>query len=105
MSVLIKGMDELPDDGDFLVVRYENEKVYVKRVGILGYSMELVKLPKTYGDLIDRDELEKCVLKWLPPDPCGVEEREYPFETDICVSMLQEIEKQPTIIEAEGAEE
>lgn len=47
--------------------------------------------------MIDADELRKNVLKWLPPDPCGQEEREYPFETDICVSMLMEIEEQESI--------
>ena len=33
----------------------------------------------------------------LPQDPCGKEEKEFPFETDICVSMLMEIDEQPTI--------
>ena len=47
--------------------------------------------------LIDADELKKCVLKWLPQDPCGKEEKEMPFETDICASMLMEIDEQPTI--------
>ena len=47
--------------------------------------------------LIDADELKKCVLKWLPQDPCGREEKVMPFETDICVSMLMEIDEQPTI--------
>lgn len=47
--------------------------------------------------IIDADKLKKCVLKWLPKDPCGREEKEMPFETDICVSMLMEIEEQPTI--------
>lgn len=47
--------------------------------------------------LIDADALTKNVLKWLPPDPCGREEKEFPFETDICVSMLMEIEEAPTI--------
>ena len=42
--------------------------------------------------LIDADELIKKVKKWLPPDPCGKEEKEFPFETDICVSM-------PTMVE------
>lgn len=67
-------------------------------------SCPLVEVKELHGDLIDRDELEKAVLKWLPPDPCGVEEREHPFETDICVSMMQEIEEQSVVIEAEGAE-
>jgi hypothetical protein len=47
--------------------------------------------------LIDADALTANVLKWLPPDPCGREEKEFPFETDICVSMLMEIEEAPTI--------
>lgn len=49
--------------------------------------------------LIDADELMKKVKKWLPPDPCGREEKEFPFEIDICVSMLMEIEEAPTEIE------
>ena len=52
------------------------------------------------GPLIDRNELEKAVLKWLPPDPCGREE-EYPFETDICVSMMMEIGEQEVIADAD----
>ena len=46
---------------------------------------------------IDADALRDSVLKWLPPDPCGQEDKEYPFETDICVSLLTEIEEAPTI--------
>ena len=61
----------------------------------------LVELPSKHGDLIDRKALEDSVLKWLPPDPCGCEEKERPFETDICVSLMMEIEEQPTVIEAE----
>ena len=33
----------------------------------------------SHGDLIDRDELKKDILKWMPPDPCGKEEKEFPF--------------------------
>lgn len=47
--------------------------------------------------LIDADALSKHVLEWLPSDPCGRSEAEYPFETDICVSMLMEIKEAPTI--------
>lgn len=47
--------------------------------------------------LIDADELRKNVLKWLPSDPCGREEKEHPFEEDICVSMLMEIEEQEPV--------
>ena len=47
--------------------------------------------------LIDADELKKEVLKWMPSDPCGIEEKEFPFETDIVVSLMMEIEEAPTI--------
>ena len=62
----------------------------------------LVEIPKG-AKLIDAKELKNKVLKWLPPDPCGIEEKEYPFETDICVSMLMEIDDAPTIF-GEGKE-
>lgn len=104
MSVLIRGMDEIPEDGAVLIVKHDdNGKVYIKYAGMMGYSMELVEIPEKHGDLIDRDELEKAVLKWMPPDPCGREEKEFPFETDICASMMMEIEEQPAVIK--GAEE
>lgn len=58
MSVLIKGMDELPEDGAVLVVRHDDDgKIYIKYVGVYGYSMQLVKLPEKHGDLIDRQKL------------------------------------------------
>ena len=46
---------------------------------------------------IDADALKDKVLKWMPPDPCGIEEREYPLETDIVASLIMEIEEAPTI--------
>ena len=49
--------------------------------------------------LIDGKELKENIIKWLPPDPCGVEEKEFPFETDICVSTLMEIDEAPIIFE------
>ena len=47
--------------------------------------------------LIDADALERKVLEWMPSDPCGIEEKEIPFETDIVVSLMMEIEEVPTI--------
>ena len=47
--------------------------------------------------LIDADKLKEEILKWLPSDPCGVEEKEMPFETDIVVSMMLTLEDAPTI--------
>jgi hypothetical protein len=53
------------------------------------------------GPLIDRNELEKAVLKWMPHDPCCKKELERPFETDICVSMMMEIGEQEVIADAD----
>lgn len=103
MGVYIKGMDEIPEDGAVLIVMHDaNGKAYIKYACTYGYSMELVNVPEPHGDLIDRKVLSNSVLKWLPPDPCGDEYRERPFETDICVSMMMEIEEQDAVIEAEG---
>lgn len=46
---------------------------------------------------IDADALKDKVLKWLPSDPCGIAEKEYPAETDIVVSLMMEIDEAPTI--------
>lgn len=58
----------------------------------------LIEIPKG-ARLIDGKELKENIIKWMPPDPCGVEEKEFPFETDICVSMLMEIDEAPVIFE------
>lgn len=65
----------------------------------------LIEIKTPHGRLGDLDELKKKVLSWLPSDPCGQEEKEFPLETDICVSMLMEIEDAEPIIEAERNEE
>jgi len=80
MSVLIKGMDEMPEDGAVLVVMHDKGKVYIKHACTYGYSMELVKLPETHGRLIDADAL--------------VEAAEF-YETEM------ELKKAKTVIEAE----
>lgn len=49
--------------------------------------------------LIDADRLKEKVLKWLPSDPCGIDEKEHPIETDIVVSLMMEIEEAPTVNE------
>lgn len=47
--------------------------------------------------LIDADVLKEKVLEWMPNDPCGIEEKEFSFETDIVASLMMEIEDAPTI--------
>lgn len=83
MSVLIKGMDEIPEDRAVLVVMHDNGKAYIKHACTYGYSMELVKLPETHGRLIDADAL--------------VETAEF-YETEM------ELKKAKTVIEAEDEE-
>ena len=46
---------------------------------------------------IDADALKNKVLEWMPPDPCGIAEREHPIETDIVVSLIMEVEDAPSI--------
>ena len=54
MSILIKGMDEMPEDGAVLVVRLDdNGKTYIKFACTYGYSMELVELPEEYEQMIE----------------------------------------------------
>lgn len=111
MSVIVKGI-EMPDNcrncnctDDFSCCIFDSHE----RECDFGLKVRpdwcpLVELPEKHGELIDRNVLSKSVLKWLPHDPCGKEENERPFETDICVSMMMEIEEQPTVIEAEDTE-
>ena len=47
--------------------------------------------------LINSDNLIDDVLKWMPPDPCGQEYLEAPFETDICASTIQTIDEQELV--------
>ena len=64
MSVLIKGMNEMPEDGAVLVVRHDdNGKAYIKFACTYGYSMELVKLPEQHGRLIDENDVIELLSK------------------------------------------
>ena len=85
MSVLIKGIDELPEDGTMFIVKHDNDKVYIKRICVYGYSHELIKLSEKHGRLIDADVLDYTL---------GAEDR------DIYVKCI--LEEAPTVIEAEG---
>lgn len=113
MSVLIKGA-KMPDYcEDCSLYDWVDPVCRVSGVDIDDENLRgcrpgwcpLVEVPEKHGDLIDRKVLSSAVLKWMPPDPCGKEEKEFPFGEDICVSMMMEIEEQPTIIEAEGKDE
>lgn len=48
-------------------------------------------------DLIDREELEKSILKWLPSEDYDPERSRLRFDEDLVVSLMMEIEEQPTI--------
>lgn len=100
MSVFVKDID-VPSDCDGCWHPTCNLWLQTD-VGKRHKDCPISPMPEKHGPLIDRKELEKAVLKWLPPDPCGREEMEYPFETDICVSMMMEIEEQEIVVEAEG---
>lgn len=118
MSIIVKGMD-MPKCCYDCQLAYDCMQCIVTRTSFIwtgefrttrkNFNPEtdrlpdcpLVEVPTPHGDLIDKAKLKESVLKWLPPDPCGIEEKEYPYETDICVSMVLEIEEQPTVIESE----
>jgi hypothetical protein len=90
MSVLIRGMDKIPEDGAVLIVKHDdNGKTYIKYAGMMGYSMEFVKIKEPHGDLIDRDVLKQDLSD---------------FYTGI-VTARRLIDMQDVVIEAEGAEE
>ena len=57
-------------------------------------------LPKGHGRLIDADKLKEKLIEWMPKDPCGQEEREYPIEENIIISAIMSIEETKTVIEA-----
>lgn len=99
MSVLIRGMDEIPEDGAVLMVKHDdNGKVYIKYAGMIGYSMELEKIKEPHGDLIDRDAIKQAVYRHL----CiKGEENLLPAEKSIFGNLI----KAQAIIKAEGAEE
>ena len=90
-----KSISHLPGYGDY----YSHE--HCVEIGTRALSCPLVKVKEPHGDLIDRDALSDAVLKWMPHDPCGDPDKERPFETDICASMMMEIEDQDAVVEAE----
>ena len=104
MSVLIKGMDEMPEDGAVLVVRHDdNGKTYIKFACTYGYSMELVELPEKHGDLIDRDTLVKDLTNGIKAGLLLDGYEKYPNinNMDDCVECVRYAD---TVIEAEGEE-
>lgn len=112
MSVLIKGM-EMPTKCVSCDLRAFNgimDECRAMRRKMCGFEYQkgfpewcpLVEVKTPHGRLIDAKDLSDRVLKWLPPDPCGKEELEYPIEADICVSLMMDIDESETIIESEG---
>lgn len=117
MSVIVKGMDMPTNCRDCIFCHFYSISGYTKcdiGLKVLAYDYKpilfdgkpnwcpLIEIPKC-ARLIDGKELKAKIIKWMPPDPCGVEEKEFPFETDICVSTLMEIDEAPVIFE-EGDE-
>lgn len=108
MSVLIRGMDEIPGDGVVLVVKHDdNGKVYIKYANTYGYSMELLKIPESHGDLIDRQKLiEDNKHLEYPTDGKYRRDRAWAVGFNAGAKHCNEhAVYAKTIIEAEGAEE
>lgn len=100
MSILIKGMDEIPEDKSVLVVRHNNGKAYIKYAYTFGYSNELVKLPESHGRLIDADELEADMINGIRAGNLeeGYERYQNINDVDDCVNCVRYAD---TVIEAE----
>ena len=101
MSVLIKGMDEIPEDGTVFTVMHDNGRVYIKRACTYGYSMELVKLPESHGRLVDADELIADMINGIRAGNLeeGYERYQNINNVDDCVNCVRYAD---TVIEAEG---
>ena len=101
MSILIKGMDEIPENGTVFTVMHENDKAYIKRACSYGYSMELVKLPESYGRLIDADELIADMINGIRAGNLEKRYERYQNINDVddCVDYVRYAD---TVVEAEG---
>lgn len=96
MSVLIRGMDEIPEDGTVLMVKHDDDgKAYIKYAGMMGYSMELERIPEKHGRLVDADKLITEKGDWYTEE--GTEEGFIGTVKDLVKSIS-------TVIESEGAE-
>lgn len=115
MSVLIRGMDEIPEDGAVLIVKHDdNGKVYIKYAGMMGYSMELVKISEPHGRLIDADafaERIKFIIERQGYDDLTIDKFLTIGEVlnaviaDLKGMTLYDYENAPTVIEAEQVKE
>lgn len=102
MSVLIKGMDEMPEDGAVLMVRHDdNGKAYIKFANTYGYSMELVKLPEQHGRLIDENDVIDAIYDRLHELQTHKEFIKKNGHIDL-LGVMPYISKVQTVIEAEG---
>ena len=101
MSVLIKGMEEIPEDGTVFTVMHDNGRVYIKRACSYGYSMELVKLPESHGRLVDADGLIADMINGIRAGNLeeGYERYQNINNVDDCVNCVRYAD---TVIEAEG---
>lgn len=102
MSILIKGMDEMPEDGAVLVVRHDdNGKAYIKFACTYGYSMELVELPEKHGRLISENDVIDAIHNRLHELQNHKEFVKKHGDIDL-LGVLPYIAKIQSVIEAEG---
>ena len=101
MSILIKGMNRLPEEGAVFTIQYYNGKAYIKRCCSYQDRMELVELPESHGRLIDADELEADMINGIRAGNLeeGYERYQNINDVDDCVDCVRYAD---TVIEAEG---
>lgn len=94
MGILIKGMDEIPEDGSMLVVRHDdNGKAYIKYARTYGYSMELVKQP-TKKYVIEKVGYTSIVVSITEQEASVIERflKWAEVDDDFCITPVEEYE-------------
>ena len=106
MSILIKGM-EMPQGNSIIhVLIYADGTVYTGHVNDSRYSA--VSVPTPCGRLVDADALKLVLRKTM--DACVDEDGTLLYSDHLIIDadydeVCNMIDKQPTIIEAEGSKE
>lgn len=92
------------DEAVKIIKRYDDRGLTIDEVTRItdGIAREIEAMPTVDAvpvmlDLIDREELKKSILKWLPSEDYDPEKSGLRFDEDLVISLMMEIEEQPTI--------
>lgn len=92
------------DEAVKIIKRYDDRGLTLDEVTRItdGIAREIEAMPTVDAvpvmlDLIDREELKKSILKWLPSEDYDPEKSGLRFDEDLVISLIMEIEEQPTV--------